>query len=293
MSAVDAPAVEAALCADADALIFDIGALVPAALREKARASLGPILAEAKGCGAELFIRFDGDSPPGLRDAPALRHARGVIVSGQDCACDVQKLDTTLARLEAAAGLEVGSLELTGLIDSAAALWRVKEVVGASSRMRQAWLDEAELCASLGIAQAGTHDQLAYARGRFISECVAARVQPIGSGGVLSMYPPRLSAMEVERHASDAQNLGFKGLVCFATGWVGAVNSAFTPTKAQTDYAEIVRAAFAAGLARGTAAVPLNGRMVDTPVAKLAAATLERARACARRDQAKRQEVRR
>jgi hypothetical protein len=45
-----------------------------------------------------------------------------------------------------------------------------------------------------------------------------------------------------------------------------------------------VRAAFAAGIAAGTAAVPLEGRMIDVPVDEWAAVVIATAEACAARD---------
>ena len=45
-----------------------------------------------------------------------------------------------------------------------------------------------------------------------------------------------------------------------------------------------VREAFAAGVAAGTAAVPLDGRMIDVPVDEWAIVVLATAEACAARD---------
>ena len=49
-------------------------------------------------------------------------------------------------------------------------------------------------------------------------------------------------------------------------------------------YNQRVREAFAAGVAAGTAAVPLDGRMIDVPVDEWAIVVLAMAEACARRD---------
>lgn len=49
-----------------------------------------------------------------------------------------------------------------------------------------------------------------------------------------------------------------------------------------------VREAFAAGVAAGTAAVPLEGRMIDVPVDEWAFVVLAMSEACAARDAEKR-----
>ena len=61
-------------------------------------------------------------------------------------------------------------------------------------------------------------------------------------------------------------------------------NAAFTTTPELVTYNKRVREAFAAGVAAGTAAVPLDGRMIDVPVDEWAIVVLETADACAKRD---------
>jgi citrate lyase subunit beta/citryl-CoA lyase len=79
-----------------------------------------------------------------------------------------------------------------------------------------------------------------------------------------------------------------KGVICPHPGWVAPVNAAFTPTEELVTWNRRVREAFAAGVAAGTAAVPLDGRMIDVPVDEWAIVVLEMAQACAARDAEKR-----
>jgi hypothetical protein len=69
--------------------------------------------------------------------------------------------------------------------------------------------------------------------------------------------------------------------------WVEPVNCAFSPTAEQVVFYTRVREAFAEGLARGTAAVPLDGKMVDVPVDEWAKVVLHLAALCQHRDEAK------
>jgi citrate lyase subunit beta/citryl-CoA lyase len=75
-----------------------------------------------------------------------------------------------------------------------------------------------------------------------------------------------------------------KGVICPDPSWVASVNAAFTPAEELVAWNRRVREAFAAGVAAGTAAVPLDGRMIDVPVDEWAIVVLEMAEACARRD---------
>jgi len=80
------------------------------------------------------------------------------------------------------------------------------------------------------------------------------------------------------------KNLGMKGVLCPHPDWVAPVNAAYTPTPELVTYNKRVREAFAAGVAAGTAAVPLDGRMIDVPVDEWAIVVLATADACAARD---------
>ena len=79
-----------------------------------------------------------------------------------------------------------------------------------------------------------------------------------------------------------------KGVICPHASWVAPVNAAFTPTAELVAWNKRVREAFAAGVAAGTAAVPLDGKMIDVPVDEWAIVVLATAEACAARDAEKR-----
>ena len=79
-----------------------------------------------------------------------------------------------------------------------------------------------------------------------------------------------------------------KSVRCPALRWVAPVNAAFTPTADLVAYNKRVREVFAGAVAAGTAAVPLDGRMIDVPVDEWAKVVLAMAAACDARDVQKR-----
>jgi citrate lyase subunit beta/citryl-CoA lyase len=146
------------------------------------------------------------------------------------------------------------------------------------------FLDEASLAANLGIAALPDLDPFDYARGRVIVEAIAAKVMPVGIAYPLSVHADAASPEDIHALAVKGKNLGFKGVLCPEPSWVEPANRAFTPTPELVAYNKRVREAFAAGVAAGTAAVPLDGRMIDVPVDEWAIVVLETAQACAKRD---------
>jgi citrate lyase beta subunit len=103
----------------------------------------------------------------------------------------------------------------------------------------------------------------------------------------LSLTPRLLPPEELLQLATRARNLGFKGAVCPHPSWIEPVNAAFSPTSEQVAYYTKVRQVFAEEVARGTAAVPLDGKMIDVPVDEWAKAVLHLAALCRTRDEAK------
>jgi citrate lyase subunit beta/citryl-CoA lyase len=145
-------------------------------------------------------------------------------------------------------------------------------------------LDESDLACNLGLTPLPEYDPYVYARGRLAIEATATGVQPLGMAYPLGTLPRLLAAAEIHRLATDARNLGMKGVICPHPSWVASVNTAFTPTTEQVNYNRRVREVFAQAVASGTAAVPLDGRMIDVPVDEWAKVVLAMADACATRD---------
>ena len=175
-------------------------------------------------------------------------------------------------------------MQLLLLLESAQGIWHVREIVRASPRVTQVGLDESDLSAALGITPLPDYDPYVFARGRLAIEATAAGVQPVGIIHPMGTQPRVPSAEEMQTFATDAKNLGFKGVICPHPSWVQPVNAAFTPTESQVDYYRQVRHVFAQAIAAGTAAVPFHGRMIDVPVDEWAKVVLEMAAACAARD---------
>jgi citrate lyase beta subunit len=201
-----------------------------------------------------------------------------------ETAADVADAAEIITRLERERRLADGAVGLIVSIGSASGVWHVRTILAASPRISQVVLDERALAADLGITPEPDYDAFAYARGRVVVEAVAAKVGAVDMAWPLSVEPRELPASEIQTWATKAKNLGMKGVLCPFASWVAPVNAAFTPSAELVAWNKRVREAFAAGVAAGTAAVPLDGRMIDVPVDEWAIVVLEMAQACAARD---------
>jgi citrate lyase subunit beta / citryl-CoA lyase len=274
----DADAVASAWKHDADAVTLDLTGNPGA--RDKVKAA---IATTAKG-GAEVFVRVDKASLQSDLDASVWLGLCGIMLPCAESAAEVLQTEKIVATLEQERGFAAGSLQFIIMLESARGVWDIRSIVKASPRVTQAALDECALSADLGITPLPELDPFDYARGRLTVEATAAKVAAVGMAYPLSVHPRELPATELHELATKAKNLGMKGVICPYASWVAPVNAAFTPTAELVEWNRRVRVAFAEGVAAGTAAVPLDGKMIDVPVDEWAIVVLAMAEACAARD---------
>lgn len=281
---LDAAAMRAAGLQNADVVIIEPGDILGRMAAEDARAALQRAVVSAAAGGAEVFVRLTPGYARAEVDVSASRSLAGYVLPVERDAEAVARLARHLDRVEERRGVGRGRLEVFPLISGAGATWRVREVVTASERVRSVALDEGALAADLGIVARPDFDPFSFARGRVVVESIAAGRQPIGLCHPLSVIERPLPADELARHATKARNSGFKGAFCRDPAWVAPLNAAFSPTAEQVAYYREVRKAFAEGIARGTAAVPFEGRMIDVPVDERARLMIRLWEECQRRD---------
>lgn len=279
--------VEKAWHHNADAITLDLEDGVPRAQRVEVRTCVKEAIAQAGRGGAEVFVRVAKPSVYADIAAAVWPGLMGIMLPKVESAAEVTEAADILEDFERQRGLEVGSLQLIILVESALGVWNIREIVTAHPRVTQVGLGESDLCRDLGITPTEEDDPFVYARGRVVIEGIAAGVQPIGMAFPLSLTPRLLPRDDLLRLATMARNLGFKGTICPHPSWIEPVNIAFSPTPEQVAYYTRVREVFAKGVARGTAAVPLDGKMIDVPVDEWAKAVLQLASLCKVRDEAK------
>lgn len=288
VTVTDTDAVANAWRHDADAITLDLEEGVAADRKAEARTRLKDAIAPAARGAAEVFVRVNDSSITEDLEAAVWPRLRGIVLPCVESAADVAEAAEVVTALERERSIPVGSLEFIVLLESALGVWNIRHILAASPRVRQIGLDERDLAASLGFTPLPEYDPFDYARGRLSVEATAAKAGAIGTAYPLSVERRDASAAEVHAAATKARNSGMKGVMCPHSGWVAPVNAAFTPTEELVTWNRRVREAFAAGVAAGTAAVPLDGRMIDVPVDEWAIVVLEMAQACAARDAEKR-----
>ncbi|RRQ25651.1 CoA ester lyase [Rhodococcus sp. Eu-32] len=251
----------------ADALILDLEDAVSESRKPAARALVSDFLAQHRGSGGpQLWVRMNPvDSPHALHDLAAVVAAgpAGIMVPKIDGPVDVVKVHHYLEALENAHGVEADSIRLLPVAtETAVAPFRLGDFVSAHiPRLYGLTWGAEDLSAALGastnLGPDGEWTQTyRIARSLMLMAARAAGVEPVET-----LYVDVRDGEGLSLSSQRARAEGFSGRIAIHPGQVDIINSAFTPTTEEVDFAARVVEAFEGDV--GT--VALDGKMLDAP----------------------------
>jgi citrate lyase subunit beta/citryl-CoA lyase len=275
----DATAQRAMLGSGADALIVDLEDFTPPARRDEARRALATLLPGWRAAGRIAAVRInalDADGPVDLSAAmPACPDVIAYPMASS--AAQMHALDLALAHWERRLGCPVGTTGILPVCETALGVVSVREIAGASSRIRAALLGAEDLAADLCAERQPDALELDHARRRFVLECRAAGIEPIDA-------PYTFSDSEgAAREAGYARRLGYRCKALVRPEHAGPLNLAFTPGADDLRRAAALVAGFEAARARGEDRALVDGLWVEVPSYRNATRLIERARRLAAR----------
>ncbi|MEX0637609.1 MAG: CoA ester lyase [Burkholderiales bacterium] len=264
----------------ADAVILDLEDAVAIADKAATRKPVAEALKLPRRCRG--YVRVNAPSTPFCyRDLVETIHpgVDGVFLPKVESAADLHAIDWLLAALEREQGILEGKLDLVPQLETAAGVARVDRILQARNlrpyrapwRVKRVAFGAADYCLELGLVPSLEEPELAEARARIVLASRAA-----GAEAPLDSPWFHLRDMDGFRRALErSRRGGFQGRLCVHPDQVPPANEAFTPGADEVARAERIVAAFAAGSARGAAAVEVDGQMVDYPIVHRARAVLE------------------
>lgn len=247
-----------ALAGPADALVADLEDAVAPGRKDDARAAVAELLASAtaEAPAKPLWVRVNAPDSPWAREdvrAVARPGLAGVRIPKCESAATVGQV---LAWLDAAGS----DAAVHPLLESALGVERAYEIATASPRVALIGLGEADLRASLRVADdAG----LSYVRSRVVTAARAAGLP----GPVQSVYTRLGDADGLRRDTAAGRDLGFFGRSVIHPEQVEPVNEVFTPAAEEVAAARDLVRDLDEELGTGQAAfVTRDGRFVDPAV---------------------------
>jgi citrate lyase subunit beta/citryl-CoA lyase len=203
---------------------------------------------------------------------PDLYAELDVVVLAKAESAAVERVDHALNAIERDHGK---APRLLPIVETAVGVQAVDEIAKASARIQTLLFGSADLCTDLGLVPTDLGSELAYARSRVVVAAAAA-----GLGRPIDGPYLRLGDDEgLARSAREGRRLGFGGKAVIHPEQLAIVDSAFSWTAEELEWAASVDHAFAESERRGVAVTLLaDGSFVDLAVALRARAMLADAR---------------
>lgn len=267
----------------ADCLIFDLEDAVPIDQKPAARESVARALDELKDKKFGRFVRLNGwRTGNTLQDVLAVTRPGldGVMLSKTEDVEDVLALDLVLTDLEIERALPAGHIEIMPLCETAHAMYRHFDICLCSERVRRSGGGGGAVQGGDGTRALGLRltDDLGteglFANGRSGLEARAAGITQI-TGGMTS----KIDDLDlVRRLAQRAKSLGATGGMAIHPSHIPVINEVFSPSPVEIEESRATLEAMAAAIARGDAAVQMNGVMIDYAHVRTSLELLEQAR---------------
>jgi citrate lyase subunit beta/citryl-CoA lyase len=245
----------------ADVLIQDLEDFTPPERRAEARALAPALYQRWRDGGALVCVRINTLESVGYIDLKSVMHARPDIIAYPKAsgAFHIRALDVAISTHEAGLGIERGATEILPICETALGVVSVREMAGASARVRCALLGAEDLAADLAADRTREAVELEYARARFLLECRAAAIEPVDAPYT---FADAEGAAEEARHS---RKLGYRTKSLVRPEHVDLVRAAFTPTSLEIDQARKIVAAFEAARARGEERALVDGLWIEVP----------------------------
>ncbi len=257
-------------CLGSDAVIFDLEDAVAPDQKDAARILVRNTLKYMDFRGCERIVRINSIGTPYWQEdlrqllpyEPEL-----ILLPKTESAEDILAIDAFMTEL----GSETGVM---ALIETALGVENAFQIASASKRLKALFLGAEDLTADLRCKRTKEGKEIEYARHRLV---VAAR-----AAGVDVYDTPFTDVNDDEgivTDASYAKALGFTGKASISPRHVEVINSVFSPSQKDVDYAYEVMEAIALAKEQGKGAISLHGKMIDAPIVTRAEQTLAMARA--------------
>ena len=262
-------------CLGADAVIFDLEDAVSPAEKDAARILVRNTMRYMDFRGCEIIVRINSiDTPYWKKDIDEILPCKPglILLPKTGSAADVLEADAYMTEKEKELGLEQRTVGLMPLIETAMGVENAFSIASATKRVKALFLGAEDLTADLQCKRTKEGREIEYARTRLV---VAAR-----AAGVDVYDTPFTDVNDDEGIVKDAElakALGFTGKASISPRHVEIINSTFSPTKKDVDYAFEVMEAIRIAKEQGKGAIALHGKMIDAPIVARAQRTIDMA----------------
>jgi citrate lyase subunit beta/citryl-CoA lyase len=266
--------IEKAPSSGADVICLDLEDSIAPAEKAAARALAAAAIDSIPRGPYSVFVRVNGEHTGLLEDdvgAVVRPGLDGIIVSKASSPETIKRAARLVSSLEPSRG----SVAIVPLIETAAGVMDSLVILRASPRVTAAVFGAEDFATDMGIQRTRDGEEVRWARAQVAVACHAAGVIPIDTPD-----PDYTDEEYLEREMALARSLGYRGKLVIHPTQVAIANRMFAPSEAEIGEARAIVEIFEReGLQQGRAAIPLDGKMIDTPIYERAKRLLETAEA--------------
>jgi citrate lyase subunit beta/citryl-CoA lyase len=249
----------------ADIITLDLEDSVPPAEKPKAREVTRENLKYAGSGGSTVYVRINNWETLLTNDdleAIVYEGLSGVCLAKCGGPDHVQRLDWKLEELERRRGLKVGGIAIQLLIETAKGVINDYPSAIASKRVNSLIFGAVDYTKDMRVKYTLEAEEQFYARAH---TAVAAR-----AAGCIAIDCPFTAFKDTEafeKNTRFGRQLGFEGRMLIHPSQIEPSHKIYTPDADDVEWAKgVVKVFEEEGIAKGSASVSYQGKMVDTPV---------------------------
>jgi len=264
-----------ALAAGADAVILDLEDSVPLATKAEARTLVAKTIdgVAANPSRPGIYVRVNAASTGLLADdleAVVRPGLDAVLLSKTENIEDVGQTAGSLDRLEKARGIGAGAVEIILQIENALGVYNCFNLIKASPRVVATCFGSArdgDLQTDLGCSWSIEGTELLYARSKVLLDTRAAGANIHPLDGVFADLNDEAGLLADSKLSA---RLGYIGRTVIHPKQIAPVKAAYAVPEADVAYYQKIATEFAVAEKTGTAAIAVDGKLVDYAMAQRA-----------------------
>ena len=264
-----------ALAGGADAVILDLEDSVPLATKAEARTLVAKTIdgAAANPSRPGIYVRVNAASTGLLADdleAVVRPGLDAVLLSKTENIEDVRQTAGSLDRLEKASGVKAGAVEIILQIENALGVYNCFNLIKASPRVAATCFGSArdgDLQTDLGCSWSIEGTELLYARSKVLLDTRAAGANIYPLDGVFADLNDEVGLLADSKLSA---RLGYIGRTVIHPKQIAPVKAAYAVPEADVAYYQKIATEFAVAEKTGTAAIAVDGKLVDYAMAQRA-----------------------
>ena len=195
----------------------------------------------------------------------------GIVLPKVESASDYMTVDWVLGNLEKKAGVDVGSIDLMPIVETAKGLAAAREIAACGGRIKRLSFGAGDYTRDLNLQWTFAEDEIAAARSELVLASRLAEIEP----PIDTVFIHIKEHDHFARSAHKGREFGFQGKLCIHPNQVEATHAAYTPTQEEAAWAQKIIDSFVEAEKAGSASIQVDGYFVDYPIVEKAERIVE------------------